>query len=125
MFKRSSSKSSINGGILNLVRKKKALWRAFKRTGTETNYNAHRAFSNHLSTVIREARLVNEKCIAEDKDTINLFKHIRTTLSGSVKTVKVKDAAGMVNDNSYTVADIFADSFAKVFTLEPLSRMLN
>ena len=31
--------------------------------------------------------------------------------------------AGMVNDNSYTVADIFADCFAKVFTLEPFSGM--
>ncbi|KAJ3645766.1 hypothetical protein Zmor_023399 [Zophobas morio] len=31
----------------------------------------------------------------------------------------------MVNDNSYTVADIFADSFTKVFTVEPLSGMPN
>ncbi|KAJ3643370.1 hypothetical protein Zmor_026085 [Zophobas morio] len=49
-----------------------------------------------LSTVIKEAGLVYEKRIAGDKDTKTLFKHIRTTLTGPVKTVKVKDAAGMV-----------------------------
>ncbi|KAJ3656483.1 hypothetical protein Zmor_015556 [Zophobas morio] len=84
-----------------------------------------RLFFNHISTVIREARLDYEKRIAENKDTKTLFMYIRTTLSGPVKTVKVKDAAGMVNDNSYTVADIFADSLAKVFTVEPLSGMPN
>ncbi|KAJ3666607.1 hypothetical protein Zmor_002043 [Zophobas morio] len=31
----------------------------------------------------------------------------------------------MVNDNSYTVADISADCFTKVFTLEPFSGMPN
>ena len=115
-FKRSLSKPWINGRILNLVCKEKALWRAFKRTGTKTSYNAHRAFSNHLLTTIKEARLVYEERIAEDRDSKTLFKHIRTTLSGPVKAFKVKDAAGTVNDDSYTVADIG-------FTLEPLSGM--
>jgi hypothetical protein len=119
LLKKSSSKPWINGRILGQVRKKRSLWRAFKRSGSATDYEAHRAFSNHLSSVIRETRLKYEKGIADDKDPKRLYKHIRTKLSGPVKTIHVKDDSGLVVDSNNGVADVFAETFSKVFITEP------
>jgi hypothetical protein len=119
LLKKSSSKPWINGRILSLIRKKRSLRRAFKRSGSEPDYEAHRAFSNNLSSVIWEARLGYEKCIADDKDPKRLYKHIRTKVSGPVKTIHVKDASGLVVDNNNGVADVFAETFSKIFITEP------
>ena len=50
---RSSIKPWISGSLLKLVRKKRSLWRAFKRTSNAADYQAHRTFSNKLFTKIR------------------------------------------------------------------------
>jgi hypothetical protein len=55
--KRSSSKPWINANILKLIRTKRALWKTFKRTGEQIDYAAHIAFSNRLSTIIKEERI--------------------------------------------------------------------
>jgi hypothetical protein len=122
-FKRSSKKPWIDSKILKLIRKKRSLWRTFRRTGAESDYKTHRAFSNKLSTTIKEARTRYEASIANSKDTKHFHKHIRTQLSGPVGTPQVRDITGSVTDNSDVVADIFADVFSKVFTKESRDRI--
>ncbi|XP_063920755.1 uncharacterized protein LOC135135589 [Zophobas morio] len=118
--KRSSKKPWINNSILKFIKKKRALWRAFKRTGLEADYKKHRSFSNRLSTIIIEARITYEKSIADGKDTKRLYKHIRTQLSGPVGTnLRIKDDTGTVVDSDIEVADSFAKSFLKIFVQEP------
>jgi hypothetical protein len=95
------------------------LWRTFRRTGAEADYKTHRAFSNKLSTTIKEARTGYEASIANSRDT----KHIGTQLSGPVGTPQVRDITGSVTDNSDVVTDIFADVFSKVFTKESRGRI--
>jgi hypothetical protein len=106
-----------------LIRKKRALWRTFRRTGAEADYKTHRAFSNKLSTTIKKARTRYEASIANSRDTKHFHKHIRTQLSGPVGTPQVRDTTGSVTDNSDVVADIFADVFSKVFTKESRDRI--
>jgi hypothetical protein len=113
----------IDSKILKLIRKKRSLWRTFRRTGAEADYKTHRAFSNKLSTTIKEARTRYEASIANSKDTKHFHKHIRTQLSGPVGTPQVRDITGSVTDNSDVVADIFADVFSKVFTKESRDRI--
>jgi hypothetical protein len=114
-FKRSSKKPWIDSKILKLIRKKRSLWRTFRRTGAEADYKTHRAFSNKLSTTIKEARTRYEASIANSKDTKHFHKHIRTQLSGPVGTPQVRSGqVRSVTDNSDVVADIFADVFSKV-----------
>jgi hypothetical protein len=48
LLKKSSSKPWINGRILGLVRKKRSLWRAFKRSGSESDYELFQTIF-HLS----------------------------------------------------------------------------
>ncbi|KAH0822734.1 hypothetical protein GEV33_000056 [Tenebrio molitor] len=100
-FKRSSKKPWIDSKILKLIRKKRSLWRTFRRTGAEADYKTHRAFSNKLSTTIKEARTRYE----------------------AMGTPQVRDITGSVTDNSDVAADIFADVFSKVFTNESRDRI--
>ncbi|KAJ3640326.1 hypothetical protein Zmor_003633 [Zophobas morio] len=119
--KSSSSKRWINSKILKLIRRKRALWRNFKRTGDTTDYINHRSFSNHLSSVIRQARITYEKRIADDKNPKSFFKYIRSSLGAPVRKPQVRNTDGCVVDDESLVADIFASTFAAAFTNEPNS----
>ncbi|KAJ3655025.1 hypothetical protein Zmor_014170 [Zophobas morio] len=66
--KQSSNKPWITKQILKLIRKKRALWRCYKRTSSESDYKAHRVFSSKVSATIRDARCNYEKRIAAFKD---------------------------------------------------------
>ena len=78
----------------------------------------HRVLSNQLSGIIKEARFSNENNIANSKDTKQLYKHIRTQLSGADRSLQVKDSTGtngtIANDEN-KFAEVFAETFSKVF----------
>ncbi|RZC41180.1 hypothetical protein BDFB_013254 [Asbolus verrucosus] len=118
-IKRSSTKPWINGRILKLINKKRALWRAFKRTRTEGDFRIRREFSNELSYIIKDARVAYEKRIADQKDPKSFYKYIRSKLSGPVTTPGIKDVDGGVLDNDEAIANIFANTFSKSFIVEP------
>ncbi|KAJ3651651.1 hypothetical protein Zmor_017676 [Zophobas morio] len=117
--KQSHKKPWIIAKLLSQINRKRALWRAYKRSGSNVVYRIHRAFSNKLSSDIREARCVYEKNIAEAKDAKRLYKYIRTKLSGPVATPQLKNPSGEILDNNEHVADMFATTFSSVFTVEP------
>ena len=99
--KRSSKKPWITGSILKLVRGKRALWRNYKRSGSEESYKAHRTVKNQVSTVIiKKTKIAYESRIADSKNTKRLFKHIRTKLSGPVATIQIRDNSGTLTDDS-------------------------
>jgi hypothetical protein len=119
--KRSSSKPWINANILKMVKRKRALWKTFKRTGEQTDYVAHRAFSNKLSTIIKEERIRYELKIANSNNPKSFYKHVRTALGGPVKIPQVRNVDGNIVRDHTDCANIFAESFSKVFTRESVA----
>ena len=111
-------------GFLRSIRQtfselQRALWYTFKRRGSPDCYRIHREFSNQVSSVIRETRPAYEMKIADDKDPKRQFKLVRTSLSGPVKEIHVKNASDTIISDASGVADIFAETFSTVFTVEP------
>jgi hypothetical protein len=119
--KRSSSKPWINANILKMIKRKRALWKTFKRTGEQTDYVAHRAFSNKLSTIIKEERIRYELKIANSNNPKSFYKHVRTALGGPVKIPQVRNVDGNIVRDHTDCANIFAESFSKVFTRESVA----
>jgi hypothetical protein len=119
--KRSSSKPWINAKILKMVKRKRALWKTFKRTGEQIDYVAHRAFSNKLSTIIKEERIRYELKIANSNNPKSFYKHVRTALGGPVKIPQVRNVDGNIVRDHTDCANIFAESFSKVFTRESVA----
>ncbi|KAJ3665857.1 hypothetical protein Zmor_001324 [Zophobas morio] len=117
--KRSSTKPWITAKILKLVRTKRALWRKFKRSSSDTDYKIHRDFSNRLLTTIKDARIAYERRIADHNDVKRFYKHVRNQISGSVTTPQLKDENGRVIEDCASVAEIFAQTFSSAFTIAP------
>ena len=99
-----------------MVRKKRALWRNYKRIGSGDSYKVHRTFSNQISTDIKKTR------IADSNDTKRLFKHIRTKLK---VPIQIRDNSDTLTNDSGEVANILADIFSIVFTREFLDVIPN
>ncbi|KAJ3645915.1 hypothetical protein Zmor_023534 [Zophobas morio] len=118
-YKASSSKPWIDNKILKLIKKKRSLWRTFKRTGKEDDYKVHRAFSNRVSSIIKDVKHKYEKRIADQKNPKKFYSYIRNKLSGPVRKPQVKDATGHIIEDDCVTANIFAETFAQSFTIEP------
>ncbi|KAJ3646581.1 hypothetical protein Zmor_024163 [Zophobas morio] len=80
----------------------------------------NKSFSNRLSTIITEARITHKKSIADSKNTKRLYKYIRAQLPGPVGiNLRKKDDTGTVVASDIEVAELFANSFSKIFVQEP------
>ena len=64
-------------------------------------------FSNHVLSVIKEARLKYEYSIAADKNPKRLYKYIRTKVSRPVRSIHVRDASKTVVNNYEDVVEVF------------------
>ena len=64
--KRSANKSWIDSNIVKLIKKKRALWRTFKRS-SQIDFTAHRTFSNQLTSTIRAAMIAFETRVTESE----------------------------------------------------------
>ncbi|KAJ3662053.1 hypothetical protein Zmor_006420 [Zophobas morio] len=119
-FTRSAKKPWINHQILQMVRRKKILWKTYKRTGNEMDYAAHRTFSNLLASKIKDSKVAYEARLANSKNPKCFYKYIRDTLGGSVRTPQIQNSVGTLITENEDIANVFADSFANQFTIEPL-----
>ena len=62
---RSTKNPWISKKLLQMVCKKKALWKQFKKSRSDTDYAAHRAYSNRLSAEIKATKKTYEVCPAK------------------------------------------------------------
>ncbi|XP_063915606.1 uncharacterized protein LOC135131690 [Zophobas morio] len=85
----------------------------------EDDYKVHRAFSNRVSSIIKDVKHKYEKSIADQKNPKKFYSYIRNKLSGPVRKPQVKDATGHIIEDDCVTANIFAETFAQSFTIEP------
>jgi hypothetical protein len=88
----------------------------------KSDHVVHRAFSNKLSTIIiKEERIRYELKIANSNNPKSFYKHVRTALGGPVKIPQVRNVDGNIVRDHTDCANIFAESFSKVFTRESVA----
>jgi hypothetical protein len=80
------------------------------------DYAARIAFSNRLSTIIKE-----EQRIANSKNPKSFYKHVRTALGGPVQIPQVRNVDENIVRDHTDGANIFAESFSKVFTRDSVA----
>ncbi|KAJ3646598.1 hypothetical protein Zmor_024179 [Zophobas morio] len=93
---RSTRKTWISKKLLQMVCKKRALWKRFKNSRSDTDYAAHRTYSNRLSVEIKEAKKTYELRVANSKDPKILFKYIRNRLTGPVRNPQLRNENGVI-----------------------------
>lgn len=101
----------INANILKLIRHKKSLWQRYTRRKEQRDYDAHRSFSNFLSSTIANAKRDYELKLTRSNDRKGFYKYVRSTLNTKVEVPLVYDRSGRPCSDPEESANILADSF--------------
>ncbi|KAJ3651746.1 hypothetical protein Zmor_017764 [Zophobas morio] len=104
-----------------MVCKKRALWKRFKNSRSDTDYAAHRAYSNHLSVEIKAAKRTYELRVANSKDPKILYKYISNRLTGPVRNPQLRNENGVIVTDDEIIANLFAETFAQSYTRETVT----
>ena len=118
---RSTKKPWISKKLLQMVCKKRALWKRFKNSRSDTDYAAHRAYSNRLSVEIKAAKRTYELRVANSKDPKILYKYIRNRLTGPVRNPQLRNENGVIVTDDEIIANLFAETFAQSYTRETVT----
>lgn len=110
------SKPWISQNLLEDLKRKRALWQRFRRSGLISDYRSHRAFSESLTEKITEARVSYERSIAESQDQKRYYKYIRTALSNKVSKVQIRNPNGTLCQGDEESAEAFSRSFSEAYS---------
>lgn len=109
----------ISDNLLQMALSKRALWQKYRRTGSESDFIAHRRFSNDLSLLLRRARLDFDNRVASGSDKKLFYKTVRRSLQSKVTSPVLQRDSGSVCTSKGEIANIFATYFAETFIKEP------
>lgn len=110
-------------GLIGLIRTKKALWQRYRRSGSTSDFLAHRQFSNSLSSMIFQAKKDFENHVARSSDRKLFYKSARSKLQSKVSIPILHDSTGSLCKSGKEVAEEFASNFTKAFIEEPPGRL--
>lgn len=101
---------------------KRHLWDKYRTTKLEADYLIYRQQNNKLKALILKARSQYEESLLE-KEEKSFYKYIKRTLSSHVSDIQLKDpnTGNLVTDPAL-VAEVLAERFQTVYTLETMER---
>ncbi|XP_025833181.1 uncharacterized protein LOC112905276 [Agrilus planipennis] len=108
----------VTNDILSNITKKKRLWEVYKRTKTPAAYQNYRAHSNSLSNIIRLARKQYETEIAAKGGKL-LYAYLSRASTSHSPVPNAMKKGDLEITNPSDIAELFADTFAEVYTTEP------
>lgn len=111
------TKPWITSTLLRQVKYKRNLWRTFKRSGLQADYEEHRRFSNRLSTDILLGRTKYENSLVERPKAF--YSYIRRNLASKVSVPAIRSPVGDLCTNNRQSADLLASHFESVYSQEP------
>lgn len=114
----SSKKLWMTHGAVKAVRRKYKTYRRYKNSHHPAYVKAERK----ARYLVKQAKLNFEKKLAESikKDTKSFFAYVRSKSKAQVRVGPLKDSGHVIAD-SKSMAEIFNDYFASVFTVEDTS----
>lgn len=113
------AKPWITYDIRLLIRRKHSLWQRYRRSGSESDFGAHRTFSNQVSARIRTARINYIDNLAASGDKKKFFKYVRSVTDTKVSVPQIRDQGGGICDSAQDTSEIFALRFSEIFSQEP------
>ena len=108
----------INHHLLKLIKQKKRIWEAYKRSPSENKYLDHRRFSNHVVSELKKARKIFEDNLAKSESSKKFYKYIRSSLSTKVGIPLLRKPDGNLCLSNKETADLLADEFHSNYSLE-------
>ena len=119
-----SKKKHLSKEAFRKIRYKQNMWRVYKHTGTETDYDAYKEALNAATHEVRKSKRNFEYKLAQNikkTDSKSFYAYIRSKQNVRDKVGPLKDNAGNILTQGFLMAEELNMHFSSVFTREDTS----
>ena len=99
------------------------MWRVYKHTGKDTNYDAYKVALNAATNEVRKSKRNFEHKLAQNikSDSKSFYAYVRSKQNVRDKVGPLKDNAGNIKTQGFLMAEELNMQFSSVFTWEDTS----
>lgn len=106
----------LKGELIKHIQHKRTLWRKYKRSGREEDFDSHRRYSNWIDMTMKQARSNYENALVERPKAF--YSYIRQHLSSKVSAPIIQSPDGHMCSSNSESADTLASHFESVYSPE-------
>ena len=118
-----SKKKHVSKEAFRNIRYKQNMWRVYKHTGKDTDYDAYKYAQNAATNEVRKSKRNVEHKLAQHlkSDSKSFYAYIRSKQNVRDKVGPLKDNAGNIITQIFVMSEELIMHFSSVFTREDTS----
>ena len=118
-----SKKKHLSKEAFRKIRYKQNMWRVYKHTGTDNDYDAYKEALNAATNEVRKSKRNFEHKLAENikSDSKSFYAYVRSKQTVRDKVGPLEDNAGNIITQGFLMAEELNMHFSSVFTREDTS----
>ena len=118
-----SKKKHLSKEAFRKIRYKQNMWRVYKHTGTDNDYDDYKEALNTATNEVRKSKRNFEHKLAENikSDSKSFYAYVRSKQTVRDKVGPLEDNAGNIISQGFLVAEELNMHFSSVFTREDTS----
>ena len=115
-----SKKKHLSKDAFRKIRYKQNMWRVYKHTGNDADYDAYKEALNAATNEVRKSNRHFEHTLAQNKksESKSFYAYVRSKQNVRDKVVPLEDNAGNIITQGFLMAEELNVHFSSVFTLE-------
>ena len=120
-----SKKKHLSKEAFRKIRYKQKMWRVYKHTGKDTDYDAYKEALNAATNEVRKSKRNFEHKLAQNikSDSKSFYAYVRSKQNVRDKVGPLKDTAGNIITQGFLMAEELNMHFSSVFTRENTSSL--
>ena len=120
-----SKKKHLSKEAFRKIRYKQNMWRVYKHTGKDTDYDAYKEALNAATNEVRKSKRNFEHKLAQNikSDSKSFYAYVRSKQNVRDKVGPLKDTAGNIITQGFLMAEELNMHFSSVFTRENTSSL--
>ena len=105
--------------IMNMISRKKKMWKKFKESGTEADKRCYKKAENGVKKTIRNAKNNYEKKIAKEgkRNPKQFYSYLKNERTNKVRVGPLKNEDGELVMDPKAQANLLNENYSKVFTV--------
>ena len=120
-----SKKKHLSKEAFRKIRRKQNMWRVYKHTGKDKDYDAYKEALNAATNEVRKSKRNFEHKLAQNikSDSKSFYAYVRSKQHVRDKVGPLEDKAGHIITHGYLMAEELNMHFSSVFTREDISSL--
>ena len=120
-----SKKKRLSKDAFRKIRYKQNMWRVYKHTGKDKDYDAYKEALNAATNEVRKSKRNFEHKLAKNikSDTKSFYAYVRSKQNARDRVGQLEDSAGNIITQGFVMAEELNMHFGSVFTREDNSSL--